>query len=230
MEIKRTISRIAYRVEPKPEGGFTARCSDPNVPPLEAASRFELEQQIKAKITAEMETQFPGLKIRLDQSEEKSVTFSTKANGSVFSSSSDSSLQPGEGGVKNAVEHWLADKAVSLVEKNLPPDLVEQLKHQQVDGKIKIAVTKVGAEGKVQRNYVVSNGSDLISRVLQGAQKASGALEPSNPVSASFSGTDLGGNSPITPASSSSFLGFRGGSTGSYRHVVLLSLPKEIIH
>jgi hypothetical protein len=208
MEIKRTISRIAYRIEPKPGGGFIARCSDPNVPPLEAASRFELEQQIKAKITGEMESQFPGLKIPLDQSQTKSITFSTKPNGSIFSSSSDSSLQPAEGGVKNAVEHWLADKAVSLVEKNLPPELLEQLKQQQVEGKIKIAVTKVDAEGKVQRNYVVSNGSDLISRFVQGAQKTSGALEPSNPVSASFSGTDLDSNSPITPASSSSFLGF----------------------
>ena len=210
MEIKRTISRIAYRIEEKPEGGFIARCSDPDVPALEAASRFELEQQIKAKITAEMESLFPGLKIPFDQSETKFITLETKPDGSIFPESGNSSLQPVEGGAKNAVEQWLTDKAVTLVEKNLPPELVEQLKHQQVDGKIQIAVTKVGAEGEVRRDYVISGGnaSALLSRFFKGAQKNFGALEPSNPVSASFSGTNLDSTSPITPGSSNSFLRF----------------------
>jgi len=209
MEIKRTISRTVYRIEPKLEGGFIARCSDPNMPPLESATRFELEQQIQAKITAEMESQFPGLKIRLDQSEPKSITLTTKSDGSFFSSDSGtSSLPPAEGGVKNAVEHWLAGKAVSLVEKNLPPELIEQIKHQQLDGKIKIAVTKVGAEDKVRRDYVVSNGTELLSRFLEASQKTSETSEPSNPVSASFSGTNLDSTSPITPASNNSFLRF----------------------
>jgi hypothetical protein len=203
MEIKRTISRIAYRIEQKPEGGFIARCSDPNVPPLEGASRFELEQQIQAKITAEMESQFPGLKIPFNTSETKFITLGTKPDGSIFSESGNSSVQPAEGGNKNAVEHWLADKAVSLVEKNLPPELIEQLKHQAVDGKITIAVTKVGGNDKVRRDYIVSNGNDLLSRFLKGRQKTSGALEPSNPVSASFSGTNLDSTSPITPVSGS---------------------------
>lgn len=208
MEIKRTISHIVYRIEPKPEGGFIARCSDPNMPPLESATRFELEQQIQAKITAEMESQFPGLKIRLDQSGPKSITLATNPDGSIFPESGNSSLQPAEGGVKNAVEGWLAGKAVSLVERNLPPELVEQLKHQQLDGQIKIAVTKVGADDKVRRDYVVSNGTELLSRFLEGSQKTSGAAGPSNPVSASFSGSNLDSTSPITPASSSSFLRF----------------------
>jgi hypothetical protein len=209
MEIKRTISRIAYRVEEKPEGGFIARCSDSNVPPLEAASRFELERQIQAKITAEMENQFPGLKIPFNTSETKFITLETKPDGSIFSESGNSSLQPAEGDVKNSVEHWLADKAVSLVEKNLPPELIEQLKHQAVDGKITIAVTKVSGKDKVRRDYVVSNGNDLVPRFLKGRQKTSGALEPSNPVSASFSGTNLDSTSPITPVSGSgSFLRF----------------------
>jgi hypothetical protein len=203
MEIKRTISRIAYRIEQKPEGGFIARCSDPNVPPLEGASRFELEQQIQAKITAEMESQFPGLKIPFNTSETKFITLGTKPDGSIFSESGNSSVQPAEGGTKNAVEHWLADKAVSLVEKNLPPELIEQLKHQAVDGKITIAVTKLGGKDKVRRDYIVSNGNDLLSRFLKGRQKTSGALEPTNPVSASFSGTNLDSTSPITPVSGS---------------------------
>jgi hypothetical protein len=210
MEIKRTISRIAYRIEPKPEGGFIARCSDPTAPPLEAASRFELEQQIKAKITAEMESQFPGLKIPLDESETKFISLETKPDGGFTVQSGDTSARFSEGGTKNAVEQWLTDKAVTLVEKNLPPELIEQLKHQQVDGKLKIAVTKLGAEGKVRREYDVSTGKagELFSRFLTGRQKNSGALEPSTSVSSSFSNTNLDSNAPITPASSSSFLRF----------------------
>jgi hypothetical protein len=210
MEIKRTISRIAYRIEPKPEGGFIARCSDPTVPPLEAASRFELEQQIKTKITAEMESQFPGLKIPLDQSETKFISIETKPDGGFTAQPGDTTLPSSEGSAKNAVEQWLTDKAVTLVEKNLPPELVEQLKHQQIDGKLKIAVTKVGMETKARREYVLSSGnaSQLLSRLLKGPQKTSGTLEPSTPVSSSFSGTNLDSNSPITPVGGSSFLRF----------------------
>jgi hypothetical protein len=195
MEIKRTISRIAYRIEEKPEGGFIARCSDPNVPPLEAASRFELEQQIQAKITAEMESQIPGLEISL---EKKNISFDNKSDrGSI--------PQPGiEGGAKQAVEQWLTDKAVTLVEKNLPPELVDQLKNQKLSGNVNIKVTKFGGKTNFRREYVISNGNagQLLSRFL-GRQKDSGALEPSNPVSASFSGTNLDSTSPITPVSGS---------------------------
>ena len=207
MEIKRTISRVIYHIEPKPEGGFVARCSDPNVPALEAATRFELQQQIQTKVNAEIESRFPGLKIRLDQSEPESITFTANPDGSIFSESGNSSLQPADG-VKGAVEHWLADKAVSLVENNVPPELIEQLKHQQLDGKIKITVTKVGAGDKVRRDYVVANGNDLLSRFVNMTQKTSGASGASNPVSASFSGTNLDSTSPITRGGGTSFFRF----------------------
>ena len=201
MEIKRTISRIIYRIEPKPEGGFIARCDDPKMPPIEAASRFELDKQIQEKITSEVESQIPGFKISL---EKKFISLDSKSDAGSIS-------QPGvEGGAKEAVEQWLSDKAVALVEKDLPPELLEQIKRQQVDGQINIAVTKVGAEGKVRREYTISNGNagQLLSRFLKGRQKNSGALEPSNPVSASFSGTNLDSTSPIIPTSSNSFLRF----------------------
>src|SRR3954470_18885209 len=196
MEIRRTISRVIYRIEPKPEGGFIARCDDPTVPPLEGASRFELEQQIKDKITSEVESQIPGLKISL---EKKVVSFDNKSDGSSIS-------QAGvEGGAKEAVEQWLTDKAAALVEKKLPPELLEQLKNQN-SGDIKFKVTKFGGKANFRREYVISKGNagPLLSRFL-GGQKNSGALPPTAPVSSSFSNTSLDGNSPITPASSSAF-------------------------
>lgn len=196
MEIKRTISRVIYRIEPKPGGGFIARCDDPTVPPLEAASRFELEQQIKDKISSEVESQIPGLKITL---EKKIVSFDNKNGSSIF--------QAGvEGGAKQAVEQWLTDKAAALVEKKLPPELLDQLKNQNLSGDIKVKVTKFGGTTNFRREYVISKGNagQLLSRFL-GRQKNSGALQPTAPVSSSFSDTSLDGNSPITPVSSSSF-------------------------
>jgi hypothetical protein len=200
MEVKRTISRVIYHIEPKPEGGFIARCDDPNVPPLEAASRFELEQQIQDKITSEVESQIPGLKISI---EKKFVSLDNQADGgSIFPSGMESSP-------KQAVEQWLTDKAVNFVEKNLPPELVKQIKNQNLSRNVNIKVTKLGGQTNFRREYVISNGSvgQLLSRFL-GRQKNSGALEPSAPVSSSFANTSLDSNSPITPASSSSFLRF----------------------
>jgi hypothetical protein len=195
MEIKRTISRVIYSIEPKPEGGFIARCDDPTVAPLEAASRFELEQQIRDKVTSEVESQIPGLQISL---EKKITSFDNKSDDGSIS-------QPGlKGGAMPAVEKWLTDKAVMLVEKNLPPELIEQLKNQKLSGNVNIKVTKFGGKTNFRREYVISNGNagQLLSRFL-GRQKDSGALEPSNPVSASFSGTNLDSTSPITPVSGS---------------------------
>jgi hypothetical protein len=194
MEIKRTISRVIYRIEPKPEGGFIARCDDPTVAPLEAASRFELEQQIRDKVTSEVESQIPGLQISL---EKKITSFDNKSDDGSIS-------QPGlKGGAMPAVEKWLTDKAVMLVEKNLPPELIEQLKNQKLSGNVNIKVTKFGGKTNFRREYVIPNGNagQVLSRFFTGRQKNSGALEPSNPVSASFSGTNLDSTSPITPVS-----------------------------
>jgi hypothetical protein len=192
MEIKRTISRVIYSIEPKPEGGFIARCDDPTVAPLEAASRFELEQQIRDKVTSEVESQIPGLQISL---EKKITSFDNKSDDGSIS-------QPGvDGGAMPAVEKWLTDKAVMLVEKNLPPELIEQLKNQKLSGNVNIKVTKFGGKTNFRREYVIPNGNagQVLSRFFTGRQKNSGALEPSNPVSASFSGTNLDSTSPITP-------------------------------
>jgi len=62
MEFKR-VSKIIYRIEPKPEGGFIARAADPSVEPLEAPTREELQQKIKARAFGEFAVLFPGLKL-----------------------------------------------------------------------------------------------------------------------------------------------------------------------
>jgi hypothetical protein len=62
MELKH-LAKIAYRIEPKPEGGFIARAADPAIPPLEALTREELLQKIQAKIAAELGSELAALKL-----------------------------------------------------------------------------------------------------------------------------------------------------------------------
>jgi hypothetical protein len=60
MEIEHSFfSKFLYRIEPKPEGGFIARCKDPNIPPIEGATRDEIDQKIQASIGADLDRPIP---------------------------------------------------------------------------------------------------------------------------------------------------------------------------
>ena len=64
MELKRLITRFAYRIEPNPGGGFIARASDPSAPALTAPTRAELQQKIQQNILTGLAEEFPSLKIQ----------------------------------------------------------------------------------------------------------------------------------------------------------------------
>lgn len=61
MEIKKTISHFAYRIEEKPGGGFIAQPLDPANAPIEGATREEVMQKIQAQSVAELERELPEL-------------------------------------------------------------------------------------------------------------------------------------------------------------------------
>jgi len=63
MEIKRLATSFSYRIEPKPEGGFIARASDPSLPLLEAPTREALQQEIQSKIAGALAAQFQNLQL-----------------------------------------------------------------------------------------------------------------------------------------------------------------------
>ena len=71
MELKRLITHFTYRIAPKPEGGFIAHATDPTVPPLEAPTREELQRKIQANIAAGLASEFPGLKLPLENQQLK---------------------------------------------------------------------------------------------------------------------------------------------------------------
>jgi hypothetical protein len=64
MEIRRQISNVRYRIEPKPGGGFIARPDDPAVATIEAPTREELQQKIRSTALAGM---LPGLTLPLTE-------------------------------------------------------------------------------------------------------------------------------------------------------------------
>jgi hypothetical protein len=61
MEIKKTISHFAYKIEEKPGGGFIAQPLDPANAPIEGATREEVMQKIQAQSVAELERELPEL-------------------------------------------------------------------------------------------------------------------------------------------------------------------------
>ncbi|HKW16844.1 MAG TPA: hypothetical protein VJO35_04990 [Terriglobales bacterium] len=206
MEITRTLERFAWHIEPKPEGGFIARCSDPSVPPLEADNRIELQRKVRENITAHLATQFPSLKISLDKEDIKLPLFD--ADDLAASKPGEASAQSGEGGIKGAVEQWLTKNAVAAIGSQLPPELMEKLKTQAHDGKLSFTVTTTtkGSGNTQVRTKTISFGDAKLPLQLGSQpQQNSASLPPSAPVSASFSNQQLDTATPITPVSSSTW-------------------------
>jgi len=121
MELKHLVQRFVYRIEPKPEGGFIARATDPTVPPLEAPTREELQQKIQAKLLAELGEQFPGLKLApLENKQVKWEVHIDRKPGGGFTVHSD---QPGTASVDPAtsekIDHF-AEELLGFVDRNFP--------------------------------------------------------------------------------------------------------------
>lgn len=63
MEFKHLATKVSYRIEPNPAGGFIARSSDPSIPSIEAPTMEELQAKLQAQLLDTISGQFPGLKI-----------------------------------------------------------------------------------------------------------------------------------------------------------------------
>src|SRR5438552_4425589 len=105
MELKRLITHFTYRIAPKPEGGFIAHATDPTVPPLEAPTREELQRKIQANIAAGLASEFPGLKLPLENQELKfAFHIERKPGGGFAIHSADPNAQPIQGATHEEIE------------------------------------------------------------------------------------------------------------------------------
>jgi hypothetical protein len=134
MEIKHTFfSKLLYSIQPKPEGGFIARSKDPNAPPIEGATREEIDQKIQASITADLAAQSPGLKLPLDNANKEvklSYHVEAKPGGGYIVHHGDPAHEPIEGSTREKVESAIESKLISMFMAKLPPRAVSAA-HQQ---------------------------------------------------------------------------------------------------
>ena len=208
MELKRLVTQFTYRIEPKPEGGFIAHASDPNIPPLEAPTRDELQQKIQATIMAGLAEKFPGLNIPAQNQDLKfSFHIEHKPGGGFALHSADPNAGPIEG-TREEIENHFAEKLIGLVGEHLMPELAQALDQQGGAGDVKVFVNR--------KTYSLGSGSHKLTLGLASNLAAAGspaapdnAALPTNAGDASTpnrASASLGGTisaAPITPERSS---------------------------
>jgi len=136
IEFKHVITRIPYKIEPKPEGGFVARAADPTVPALEAPTREELHQKIFAAIRAE----FPQLNLGAS-SKNVEVSLQVDAQKGGFSYST---IPSADGSTPNLseLESRSLEKLLGFAAKHLTPELSKQLAAQAGNASFKLVINK----------------------------------------------------------------------------------------
>jgi hypothetical protein len=200
VELKRIITRFTYRIEAKPQGGFIAYASDPSLPPLEAPTRPELQQEIQANIGAALAAEFPGLKLPCGSKQLKfDFHIEAKPGGGFIIHSNDPNASTVEGATHEEIEHPFAEKLAGVVGKYFLPELSQALAKQGRSGDVKVFV---------DRNLGFTANAGLQKPTLDRTQdlKPAGTLQPQG---ANNGVVDAGDSSPITPEASHSWPIFR---------------------
>ena len=187
IDLKLLVARIPFKIEPKPDGGFIARASDPTVAPIEASTREELTQKILAAVRSE----FPELQIPAG-GKNVQVSVQLKNGNDEFSVSTN----PNEtAGAEHAIDiaNPALEKLLGFATKHFAPELLKQLAEQggttsfqlTVNNKTAIRVNS-GPQGLTfgaAKNPAVQNPSGEIQKLDAGAGLIDGhpiTPEPSN--------------------------------------------------
>jgi hypothetical protein len=204
MELKRLVQQFVYRIEPKPEGGFIARATDPTVPPLEAPTREELQQKIQAKVMAGLGEAFPGLQLRQPGQQIKFEMHIDRKPGGGFSVHSD---DPNAATVNPATHEKLdhfAEELLGFIDKHFP-QLSEQIAAQVGGRDLKVFTTQ-GANVAAKGNSKATVSQ--LFRPTQPMRAADAPLENAPSVATTIESPLLHdailSNTPITPEASKS--------------------------
>jgi hypothetical protein len=200
MDLKRLISTFAYRIEPKPDGGFIAHATDPAVPPLEAATRLELQQKIQQTILTSLSTQFPGLKLPPEGKHiEMAFHIEHKPEGGFAIHSSDPNTPIIEAGSQQETESRFLEKFLGFAGKHLMPELAQALAAQGNTGDIKVVINRTA--GFTVNSHTLNLGSLKSSQLPTSNQAGTTTLNGAPETQTADLGT-IGGtleNAPITP-------------------------------
>jgi hypothetical protein len=201
MDLKRLVTQFAYRIEPKPEGGFIARASDPSAPTLEAPTRQELQNNIREKIFAAVSAEFPGLKLPPDGTQRRLAFHIEHTPGGGFSiHSADPSAEVIHATDENELHNHFVEKFLAFAGQHIAPELAQALFAQGAD-------IKVVVNGKTAINFNPGSEQQLNTpnAVAPALTSQNTGTEFANLDGARFTGGDLSNrldtidNSPITP-------------------------------
>ena len=203
MEIKKLLTQFVYRIEPKPEGGFIARPSDPSAPALEAPTREELQCKIRANIASAISTEFPGLKLPI-QNQQLNISFHIehKPDGSLDIHSGDPAAASIQGTSGDEVESQFAEKLLAMVGKHLAPEFAQGLGAQFGSGNVKVFVSKSTKNVSLKLN----GSSTSLDNSASGQPAIPGSVQNADGgpiVSNSSIRINASDNSPITPGGES---------------------------
>jgi hypothetical protein len=187
VDLKRIITTFTYRIEAKPEGRFIAHSSDPNVPPLEAPTREELQQKIQTTIATAVAEQFPGLTLPAEGQPLKfDFHIEAKPGGGfiIHSHNNDPNAASIEGTTHADIELPFAEKVAGVLGKYFLPQLSQALA-QKGTGDIHVEVNKSITITTTPAKTPFATAQDPAS------------IQPRNAISGDFS-LDASSNSPIT--------------------------------
>ena len=140
MELKHIVQRCVYRIEPKADGGFIARASDPAAPPLEAATKEELQQLIQAKLIAALGEAFPGLALPAPDKQISVAMHVERKPGGGFAVHSDNPGTPGFNPAAQEKFDHHAEELLGFLDKHFP-QLSEHIAAQVTGRELKVFTT-----------------------------------------------------------------------------------------
>lgn len=204
MDLKQLVTRFAYKIEPKPDGGFIARATDPSAPPIEALTREELQQKIRQNILNALSADFPDLKLPAEGKQVALLFHVEHKPGGGFSiHSGDPNAAIIEAADHNDFESKFLEKFLGFAGKHVMPELSRALAAQVGSANIKVVVN-----GKT--SFRLNSSSEGL---IFGVPKTVGTQADAPQDVAQFSGSDANlrtvagtlDSKPITPESSSSW-------------------------
>lgn len=143
MDFKRLVTQFAYKIEPKPEGGFIARATDPASPTLEAPTREELQRKIQLNILNALSTEFPSLKVPAEGKHVEMAFHVEHTPGGGFSiHPADPNAPVIQTANQQEFESRFLEKFLNFAGKHLMPELSQALAAQVGSTDVKVVVNK----------------------------------------------------------------------------------------